>query len=256
MTAGQIIGDRRRKAGMTQEELAEKLGVTRQAVSKWEQDLSYPETEKIVELCKLFSLSADELLLGKESEEAPKAKGGAHSCGPWHYEYVSERTLFGLPLVHINIGFGIYRAKGIVAIGNIATGWIALGGLAAGFLSIGGLAVGLLLTLGGVAVGGIALGGVALGGIAIGGVAVGYFSVGGLAVGQIALGGWAQGYLAVGGTKAYGVHSFVMSVGGRGLCAVAAVCHRRNVSVYRRSDFDHRKIFGDITERTDSYHKV
>ena len=198
---------------MTQEELAEKLGVTRQAVSKWEQDLSYPETEKIVELCKLFSLSADELLLGKESEEAPKAKGGAHSCGPWHYEYVSERTLFGLPLVHINIGFGIYRAKGIVAIGNIATGWIALGGLAAGFLSIGGLAVGLLLTLGGVAVGGIALGGVALGGIAIGGVAVGYFSVGGLAVGQIALGGWAQGYLAVGGTKAYGVHSFVMSEG-------------------------------------------
>lgn len=53
-----------RKMGnkMTQEELAEKLGVSRQTVSKWELDLAYPEMDKVVELCKLFSCSMDELV--------------------------------------------------------------------------------------------------------------------------------------------------------------------------------------------------
>lgn len=48
--------------GMTQEELAEKMGVSRQTVSKWELDNSYPEMEKIIELCELFSCSMDKLV--------------------------------------------------------------------------------------------------------------------------------------------------------------------------------------------------
>ncbi len=48
--------------GMTQEELAEKMGVSRQTVSKWELDAAYPEMEKVVELCKLFSCSMDHLV--------------------------------------------------------------------------------------------------------------------------------------------------------------------------------------------------
>ena len=53
-----------RKMGnkMTQEELAEKLGVSRQTVSKWELDAVYPEINKLVELCNLFSCSMDELV--------------------------------------------------------------------------------------------------------------------------------------------------------------------------------------------------
>lgn len=53
-----------RKMGnkMTQEELAEKLGVSRQTVSKWELDMVYPEINKLVELCNLFSCSMDELV--------------------------------------------------------------------------------------------------------------------------------------------------------------------------------------------------
>lgn len=47
---------------MTQEELAEKLSVSRQTVSKWELDLVYPEINKLVELCNLFSCSMDELI--------------------------------------------------------------------------------------------------------------------------------------------------------------------------------------------------
>lgn len=47
---------------MTQEELAEKLGVSRQTVSKWELDIVYPEMNKVIELCNLFSCSMDQLI--------------------------------------------------------------------------------------------------------------------------------------------------------------------------------------------------
>lgn len=49
---------------MTQEELAERLSVSRQTVSKWELDLVYPEMDKLIELCNMFSCSMDELVRG------------------------------------------------------------------------------------------------------------------------------------------------------------------------------------------------
>lgn len=222
MTTGQKINELRRKNGMTQEELAERLGVTRQAVSKWEQDLAFPETEKILQLCQLFHMSADELLLGDRAREAERVcleESQVLTPSRRHFEYVSKTRLFGLPLVHINVGAGLYRAKGIVAIGNVATGLIAIGGLSVGILAIGGIALGLLFVLGGLSLGALAIGGVALGGIAVGGVAIGLVSVGGLAVGwfaiggfsvgQISLGGIAEGWLAVGRYDAIGEHAFL-----------------------------------------------
>lgn len=53
---------RKMHKGMTQEELAEKMGVSRQTVSKWELDATYPEMDKVIELCKLFSCSMDQLV--------------------------------------------------------------------------------------------------------------------------------------------------------------------------------------------------
>nr|MBP3599090.1 helix-turn-helix transcriptional regulator [Eubacterium sp.] len=47
---------------MTQEELAERLGVSRQTISKWELDAAYPEMDKVIEICKMFSCSMDELI--------------------------------------------------------------------------------------------------------------------------------------------------------------------------------------------------
>ncbi|MBP3635298.1 MAG: helix-turn-helix domain-containing protein [Bacilli bacterium] len=52
----------RKKAGMSQEELAEKLGVSRQSVSKWESNNTYPETDKIVQICNIFDCSMDDLI--------------------------------------------------------------------------------------------------------------------------------------------------------------------------------------------------
>ena len=53
---------RKMRNRMTQEDLAEKLCVSRQTVSKWELDLAYPEMEKVLELCKLFSCTLDQLI--------------------------------------------------------------------------------------------------------------------------------------------------------------------------------------------------
>lgn len=61
----------RKERGYSQEQLADIIGVSRQAVSKWESGMSYPETEKLIELSKLFSMSLDELLKEEITEEKP-----------------------------------------------------------------------------------------------------------------------------------------------------------------------------------------
>ena len=62
MTFGEKIQKLRKEAGLSQEELACQLGVSRQAVSKWERDSGYPETEKIVHMSRLFNVTLDYLL--------------------------------------------------------------------------------------------------------------------------------------------------------------------------------------------------
>ena len=58
----------RRAAGLTQEALAEKLGVSSQAVSKWENDQSCPDITLLPELAKILGCTTDELLTGKSNE--------------------------------------------------------------------------------------------------------------------------------------------------------------------------------------------
>ena len=59
----------RRAAGLSQEQLGERLGVTRQAVSKWESGQTVPDAITISRLCQVLNVSADFVLLGKEPEE-------------------------------------------------------------------------------------------------------------------------------------------------------------------------------------------
>lgn len=65
---GKRIGLLRRQANMTQETLAEKLGVSSQAVSKWENDLSCPDISLFAELARALGTTADELLTGNSNE--------------------------------------------------------------------------------------------------------------------------------------------------------------------------------------------
>lgn len=62
MTTGEKIYNLRKQARITQEEFADKMEVTRQAVSKWESDATYPETDKIIKIAELFGVSCDYLL--------------------------------------------------------------------------------------------------------------------------------------------------------------------------------------------------
>ena len=66
MSFGEKLTQLRKEKGMSQEDLANSLNVSRQAVSKWESNNSYPETDKIVAICKLFNVSMDELIGLKE----------------------------------------------------------------------------------------------------------------------------------------------------------------------------------------------
>lgn len=108
--------------------------------------------------------------------------------------------IWGLPLYDIATGPDPERgevrghARGIFAVGDIATGVVAVGGIARGVLAVGGVAFGL-----------VALGGCAIGALALGGGALGLLAMGGGAVGIVAVGGGAVGYFACGG-QAFGQH--------------------------------------------------
>ena len=196
----------RKKAGLSQEGLADLLGVTRQAVQKWEAGSSRPDMDNLAALARYFNVTLDYLVTGREPEpyaqEVPTTIINHNYYPRWHYEYKSQRTLFGLPLVHVRLGdrgFGV--AKGIFAVGNVAVGLFALGGISLGLFSLGGVSLGLLLALGGMSVGGIAIGACAVGLAALGGGAIGLLSVGGGSFGAYAVGGGAVGtQIAIGGS--------------------------------------------------------
>lgn len=198
----------RKEKGFSQEELGDRIGISRQAVSKWESGQSYPDTNNLIMLSELYGISLDILLKGNQEKVEEVAKGINRR---FHYEYKSKRKFLGIPLVHINIGLGIYAAKGIIAIGNISKGLISLGivsigvlsfgVLALGMISIASIALGILVALGGIAIGTIAIGGLAMGVITLGGLSIGMYSLGGCSIAsKIAIGDYASGHIAIGRT--------------------------------------------------------
>lgn len=70
MTLGERITYYRGKLGLSQGELAEQLGVSRQAVSKWETDAGLPDLERLIALSRLYHITLDELVKGKTPEDA------------------------------------------------------------------------------------------------------------------------------------------------------------------------------------------
>lgn len=76
MSIGQRIARERRNLNLTQEQLSEKLGVSRQTVSKWEQDIILVGTNKLIELCDILEVSIDYLLTGEEKNNKIEVKNG------------------------------------------------------------------------------------------------------------------------------------------------------------------------------------
>ena len=224
MFAEKLTGLRKSK-GWSQEELGDKLGVTRQTISKWELGSTTPEMEKIAMLSDLFGITTDELIKGKAPEKPSAFSENKIPDGmevvfvekrrKFGFEYKSEKTWRGVPLVHINLKGGAHgvfavglAARGIVAIGLAALGAVPIGLVAVGFLALGGfVAVGMIasaafsigvISIGGFAVGILSWGGVSGGWLSFGGLSAGKYAIGGAAAGDIAIGGGANGIIAVG----------------------------------------------------------
>ena len=164
--------------------------------------------DKLIKLSNKFNISVDELI-GNDYYVQDRVQNKGHLKIRGGYEYISKTKIKGIPLVHINVGFGLKKAKGIIAIGTIAQGLISVGVVALGIISFGGIGIGLITTaaialgllcaIGGIAIGGLAIGGIAMGLLAIGGLSMGLYAIGGCAIAKnIALGDYASGYIAIG----------------------------------------------------------
>ena len=201
MTFSEKLMDLRRKSGLSQEQLADRLGVTRQSVSKWESGTAMPELVKLISLSDIFGVSVDYLV--KDYLEEPESAGGGDDLSAQQavrlekkvdeltnyvkgrvYRFDSKTRIFGLPLVSIRFGFVRNEklsmdnvARGIIAIGNVAIGVVAIGIVGVGLFTFGVVGLG-LLSLGIVAAGLGAFGVMALGYLALGVSAVGVYAGG------------------------------------------------------------------------------
>lgn len=222
MTLGDKLSKLRKENNYTQEQLADVLGVSRQAISKWESDITYPETDKLIRMSELFDCSLDYLL--KDAEETDRNNQSNSNEEILFFrkrlrERKSEKTVWGMPLWHIGrnakgfIAVGLnargviavgLKAKGIVSLGMLSMGVLSLGMFSVGLLSIGMFALG-LLSAGCFSIGVFATGAISLGIISLGAIAIGDFSVGALSIGKyFALGDNARAMIALGDTEAAG----------------------------------------------------
>lgn len=227
MTLGEKIYKLRREKNYTQEQLADLLKVTRQAISRWESDITLPETDKLKELSKIFDCSIDYLLdesisINNDKENKKENNFTLSSLINFSFEYTSKKMIKNIPLIHIYIGHK-KTAKGIIAIGFRSIGIISIGLLSLGLLSFGVLSLGLLalgsfslglLSLGAFSLGFISIGAIAIGILSIGAISIGQFAIGALSIGNyFALGDNAQAMVAIGASSAKGsVYQFTTNI--------------------------------------------
>ena len=113
LAMAQRLVDRRKAAGLSQEALAAQLGVSRQAVSKWERSESSPDTDNLIALAALYGVSLDELLYGETADDADDPEdgdtGADASDEAEDVEASAEHAERGdKPLVDISLAHGIH----------------------------------------------------------------------------------------------------------------------------------------------------
>lgn len=111
LAMAQRLVDRRKAAGLSQEALAAQLGVSRQAVSKWERSESSPDTDNLIALATLYGVSLDELLYGEAASDADGSEDGSTETvdEAKEAEDSAEHADCGdKPLVDISLARGIH----------------------------------------------------------------------------------------------------------------------------------------------------
>ena len=146
----------RKKAGLSQEALATRLNISRQAVSRWETGEAVPDTEKIVQLSRLFQVSTDYLLLDEIKEPLTGQNPAGIQTGPAKEKRKYLRIYFGKCLLVIGlialavtlIGAGVYAdslTSWYTAWGRYGTAlfktWIIVPFLLSACISAGGVII-------------------------------------------------------------------------------------------------------------------
>jgi len=213
VTFGEKLSKLRKENNYTQEQLADILGVSRQSISKWESNIAYPETDKLIKMGKLFECSMDYLL----NEEVTEKQGlqTSEKENIWDtfkkqlHERKSEKMVFGMPLYHIGRNAHGFFAIGLKARGVFSFGLMSRGILSVGLLSLGVISIG-LLSLGLICAGVFSAGLLAVGSVALGLFAAGAISVGLISFGALSVGCFSTGALAIGQYAAVGDHAYAM----------------------------------------------
>ncbi len=137
MDIGEKLFELRKGKGLSQEEVAEKLNVTRQTVSKWETNQSTPDFDKIMPICELYGITTEELLTGKKPEEKTEVeteKENVEEERPLTKQEVKRKSaevvstsvfLYILAVVFIMITIPVLRMNPIIAsaIFLVIVGW-------------------------------------------------------------------------------------------------------------------------------------
>lgn len=224
----EILSELRKQNNLSQEDLANQLRISRQAVSKWETNQSLPDSKNLIELSKIFNVSVDELLGLRKPEERINEIRWKES--DLFFDYQSKLKIGKIPLVHIRHRRGMFPfmlgrtslmqlgfiypqlgvAKGVIAIGDCAFGVFALGFFSLGIISLGMISLG-ILSLAMISFGLISLGLVSIGVLTLGLTTIGVYSFGLASVGaRTAVGNAASAPFAI-GQKVNGLHAFVTS---------------------------------------------
>ena len=137
MKLGEKLQQLRRQSGLSQEQLAARLTVSRQAVSKWELDETMPDTENVIQLSRLFGVSCDYLLrdevdeqgaaLPAQGEPQPAAPGRAHLD---EQGWIHNATVLSLTVCAVGLLFAIGGALYVTSVDPAVIGIIIqLGGI-------------------------------------------------------------------------------------------------------------------------------
>lgn len=109
MNIGEKLYELRKEKHLSQEEVAEKLDVTRQTISKWETNQSTPDFDKIKPLCELYEITADELLTGEKKEKQPeqtkdvkKERANGIATGVLFYFIAIVWIMISIPVLFMN----------------------------------------------------------------------------------------------------------------------------------------------------------
>lgn len=119
---GKFIAENRKKAGFSQESLAEELDISNRSVSKWERGICLPETTKMPELCKLFNITINDLFSGEiVNMKNNEKKIDENLLALAKEKEQKDKQLLALEWVLAGIGLATFFAMIVLAIPIIET---------------------------------------------------------------------------------------------------------------------------------------